>query len=118
MSAPFIVEVWCSPLRQEIYHQTIIPVFAGEPLGVEDDLKQEYLSGWGNFFFDAFGEDHFDIKGLWKVVFSVDVSYENYYDFDGPDCDVQFEYKEIFKGQCSSWNEVCFVWSGIKEKLK
>lgn len=117
MSVPFIVEVWCSPFRQEIYHQTIIPVFAGEPLGVEDDL-QEYLSGWSNFFFDAFGEDHFDTKGLWKVVFNVNVTYVDYYTHDGPDCDVGFEYKEIFKSQCQSWSEVKYIWLGLKEKFQ
>lgn len=114
MKIPFIVEVWCSPSRQEFYHINIVPVFAGEPLGTDDDLKQYFLY-FGDFFYDAFGEDYLDAKGLWKVVCNVNLHYETHYTYDGPDDCVEFEYEEIFRGQCSSWEEVRFVWSGLKK---
>ena len=112
-----IVEVWCSPLRQEDYSIKIIPLFAGEMFNVEDEIK-EYISWPGNFFYDAFGEEYEQIKGLWKVVFKVAIEYETYYTHDGPDTDVQIIYEELFKGKCCDWTEMKYTWLELKGKTE
>jgi hypothetical protein len=111
-----IVEVWCSSSRREDYSVNIIPLFAGEMFQVEDDIKS-YIDWTGDFYSDAFGDDFQEVKGLWKVVFALGVSYTDRYDHEGiPDGDIQYSYSELFKGQCSSWQEVKYVWLSLKEK--
>ena len=104
-----IIEVWCSPSRQEIYSTKMIPLCAGEIFNVKDDID-DYISWHSDFFYDAFGEDYENQKGLWKVVFKLNISYSNYYTYDGPDYDVNLNYEEFFKGKCTSWVEMKYVW--------
>jgi len=105
-----IVEVWCSPLRQEDYSVKIISLCAGDLHNVEDDIK-DYISWTGDFFHHAFGDKYYEIKGLWKVVFALGVGYTDTYDWEGtPDGDVEFSYSELFKGQCESWTEMKYTW--------
>ncbi|WP_391557174.1 hypothetical protein [Robertmurraya sp.] len=111
-----IVEVWCSPLRQEDYSIKIIPLCAGDLFNVEDDIR-EYVSWTGNFFYNSFGDSHSEVKGLWKVVFKIGVGYVDYYDWEGcPDTDIDFFYTELFKGQCESWTEVKYTWLELSGK--
>lgn len=65
-----IVEVWCSPLRQEDYSVKIIPLCAGDLFNVEDEIK-EYISWTGNFFHDAFGDDYDEVKGGDNILLGV-----------------------------------------------
>lgn len=111
-----IVEVWCSPLRQEDYSVKIIPLCAGSLFNVEDEIK-EYISWTGNFFHDAFGDDYAEVKGLWKVVFKISVEYSTYYTYSGPDDDVEINYEELFKGQCQEWSEMKYIWLDLNGKI-
>lgn len=113
-----IVEVWCSPLRQEDYSIKIIPLCAGDLFNVEGDIKDDYISWTGDFFTDAFGKDYEDVKGLWKVVFKIGVRYTQYFTWDGPDGGTDFTYTELFKGQCDSWTEMKYTWLELNGKAE
>ena len=111
-----IVEVWCSPLRQEDYSIKIIPLCAGDLYNVEDDIR-EYLAWTGDFFLDAFGEDYENVKGLWKVVFKIGIDYQIKYDWEGiPDDEIYFHYEELFKGKCQEWAEMKYTWLELSGK--
>lgn len=111
-----IVEVWCSPLRQEDYSIKIIPLFAGGMFNVDDDIKS-YIDWTGDFFSDAFGDDFQEVRGLWKVVFKVGVEYLHYDTPWGPEGDTEFYYEELFKGQCQEWTEMKYTWLELNGKI-
>jgi hypothetical protein len=109
-----IVEVWCSPLRREDYSVKIIPLFAGEMFNVEDDIR-DYIK-W-DFYLNTFGVDYAEVKGLWKVVFKISVSYSTYYTYAGPDDDVDIGQEVLFKGQCQEWAEMKYTWLELNGKI-
>jgi hypothetical protein len=109
-----IVEVWCSPLRQEDYSVKIIPLCAGDLFNVEDDIR-DYIN-W-DFYLNTFGVDYLEVKGLWKVVFKISVSYSTYYTYDGPDDDVDIGQEVLFKGQCQEWSEMKYIWLELNGKI-
>lgn len=109
-----IVEVWCSPLRQEDYSIKIIPLCAGDLFNVEDDIR-DYIK-W-DFYLNTFGVDYIEVKGLWKVVFKISVEYSTVYTYDGPDDDVDIGQEVLFKGQCQEWTEMKYTWLELTGKI-
>lgn len=110
-----IVEVWCSPLRQKDYSIKIIPLCAGDLFNVEDDIR-DYIN-W-DFYLNTFGVDYLDVKGLWKVVFKIDISYHELYDhYSGAnEVDVDIGQEVLFKGQCQEWAEMKYIWLELNGK--
>ena len=70
-----ICEFWCSPLRQEIYSEKYISLDIIDWVDI-DEVKQDYI--YGDFWWDVFGEDYYDTKGLWKVVVKIDTHFESF----------------------------------------
>lgn len=111
-----IIEVWCSPMRQENYSVKIIPLCAGYADHMEEDIK-EYL-GW-DFYLNTFGVDYSEVRGLWKVVSRVSVSWIYTNDWEGvPDCDVDIGQEDLFKGKCYDWSEMKHVWLDLNGKTE
>lgn len=114
-----ICEVWCSPKRQEIYSKNFIGLATTDFIEI-DELKLEYITEYGDFWYDVFGEEYSDIGGLWKVVIECSVRFENYYyDWEGvPGTRVIIESDILFKDRCASFDELRFQWEGLKEVMK
>lgn len=109
-----IVEVWCSPLRQEDYSVKIIPLCAGDLFNVEDEIR-DYIN-W-DLYLNTFGVDYLEVKGLWKVVFKISVGYHTVCTCDGPDDDVDIWQEVLFKGQCQEWTEMKYIWLELNGKI-
>lgn len=108
-----IVEVWCSPLRGEIYDHCYIAKSVVDDGYLGEELAC-YLSD--SFFEDVFGEDHETVKGLWKVVFELETLYSQ--DYFG-ECDVNYYIeKDPYKSQCLSWSHVKQIWLGLNGKTE
>jgi len=109
----YIVEIWCSPLRQEVYQQNVITLSSADYCaGYDDDLNDYINSCVSDMWHDLFGADYFGVGGLWKVVFGVRISYDLYHDWGGiPDTDVQIELDQVMlKTKCSSLSELKYIW--------
>lgn len=109
-----ICEFWCSPLRQEIYSEKYVSLDIIDWVDI-DEIKENYTSG--DIWYDVFGEDYYDVKGLWKVVVELDTHFETFYDWEGiPDCEVHYNPKVVYKSQCGNWNELRCIWESLTEQ--
>lgn len=108
----YIVELWCSPLRQEVYHQNVIALSTAEyRAGYDQDLNDYINSCVSDMWYDLFGENYLEVGGLWKVVFGVRLGYHTYYDWGAPDTDVWVELDQVMlKTKCSSLSELKYIW--------
>lgn len=105
-----ICEFWCSPLRQEVYSEKYIVLDTFEH-DMVSEVKENYVGGFGDFWYDVFGEDHSNVRGLWKVVCTVEVNRRHFYDWEGcPDCETNFKIEVMFKEKCQSLTEVKWQW--------
>jgi len=105
-----ICEVWCSPLRQEIYSKKLILLDSTEDYWVFDELT-DYLSYSGDFWYDVFGEDFIETGGLFKVVCKIEISFVQSYDWEGyPDSYTEVVHEIMFKGKCSCLGELKHQW--------
>jgi hypothetical protein len=95
------------------YSTRTIPLCAGYATHAENEIK-EYL-GW-KFYSDAFGDDHYVVEGLWKVVAKIGIDWlETHNNSDGcPDYYTNIVYEELFKGQCYDWSELKQIWRQLK----
>ena len=109
-----IYEIWCSPLRKEIYSQKFVSLGIVDWID-NDEIKGDYLDG--DFWYDVFGEDWYETKGLWKVVIEIDTYFRSFYDWEGiPDCEVEYNPKVLFKSKCESFNELRYIWESLLEE--
>lgn len=113
-----LCEFWCSPFRREIYSENFILLEGTDESYVLDEIKEFYTGAFGDFWFDVFGENTDEIKGLFRVVIEVDVNWEHNYDWEGiPDTETKFNLRLIFKGQCACFSEVKWKWLELSGKL-
>ena len=108
-----IVELWCSPLREEVYRQNVITLSTADYCAGYDDDLNDYINSYvSDMWYDLFGENYLEIGGLWKVVFGVRISYHLYHDWEGiPDTDVQIKVDQVMlKTKCSSLSELKYIW--------
>ena len=109
----YIVELWCSPSRQEVYHQNVIALSTADCCVEYDGDLNDYIKSFASdMWYDLFGENYLEIGGLWKVVFGVRISYHPNYDWEGiPDTDVEIEVDRVmFRGKCASLSELKYIW--------
>jgi len=103
-------EFWCSPLRQEIYSQKFISAGTFDTPLI-DEIKENYVYAFGDFWPDVFGDEYAETGGLFKVLCGIEVTYQSSYDWEGcPDYDVQFEVDVMGKNKCTSLAELKSIW--------
>lgn len=107
----FVVSVWCSPKRKEIYHRDIIALDTSIDgvMSCVETLMDYVRDGFTPFFHDLFGDDCDSVGGLWKVVFIIDVGFHvTTSDWgDAPDTDVEFCINNVlFIGKCASFTDL------------
>ena len=103
-------EFWCSPLRQEIYSQKFISAETFDT-PVIDEIKENYVDTFGDFWSDVFGDAYSETGGLFKVLCKISVNWKLSYDWEGcPDYDVQFEIEVLGSNKCGSFAELKCTW--------
>ena len=109
-----ICEFWCSPMRQEVYSEKYISMGTIDWVDI-DEIKENYI--YGDLWYDAFGENYHDTRGLWKVVIQLDTDFKHFYDWEGiPDCYVEYNPEVLFKSRCESFGEVRCIWEALREE--
>jgi hypothetical protein len=78
---------------------------------VIDEIKENYVGTFGDFWLDVFGEAYAETGGLFKVLCKIDINWQFSYDWEGcPDCDVQFEIEVLGNNKCESFAELKYTW--------
>lgn len=110
-----IYEMWCSPFRKEIYSETAINLGTFDHYQIQDDIACYIDELNTDFWIDLFDTDYDKIKGLWKVVFNLEVIYSQ--DAWTGEHDVDFHIGEIlFKSKCNNFRQLKETWLNITGK--
>lgn len=110
-----IYELWCSPFRKEIYSEDAINLGTFDYFQIQDDIACFISDTCEDFWIDLFDEDYSQIKGLWKVVFVLEVNYSR--DEWTGEHDVDFIIDEIlFMSKCRNYAQLKETWLGITGK--
>ena len=111
----FICEFWCSPSRKEVYSEKYICTNEIDASYGEDEIREFYLAD--DFWYDVFGDNYYEIGGLYKVVVSLPISWITSQDWEGvPDTSVEFDVGVLFKDKCSCYSELKWIWLELQGK--
>ena len=112
-----LCEFWCSPLRKEVYSDTYISLCT-EHHYVLDEINENYVNDYGDFWEDVFGEGYEGLGGLYKVVCNIEVEWKQYNFYEGIETEVLFSTEVLFKSKCSCLSELKWKWLELTGKTQ